>query len=173
MKETVNVSIASQAFTLDDDAWQLLKEYLRAIRERIDPGDTETVADIEARIADIFCESLSSHMMVVSAALVRNVMAQIGNPEIFGEPRTADGKADDGAAWEGRTQNGQLRRSRESRLLAGVCGGLADYFGLDATVMRLIMLLLITVGGLSVWVYVILWLLIPEEPVNFQYNERR
>ena len=53
-----------------------------------------------------------------------------------------------------------------SEALAGICGGLAAFFNLDATVLRLVTLLLILFGGLSIWVYIILWIVIPEEPLR-------
>jgi phage shock protein PspC (stress-responsive transcriptional regulator) len=56
-----------------------------------------------------------------------------------------------------------LRRSHNNRSIAGVCGGLADYLGVDATPLRIVTLLLILFGGMSLWVYIIMWLLIPEE----------
>ena len=60
--------------------------------------------------------------------------------------------------------NRHLYRSREECIIAGVCGGLADYFGLDVSKLRVAMLLLILFGGLSVWVYIILWLVVPQNP---------
>ena len=57
----------------------------------------------------------------------------------------------------------QLRRSRTNRSIAGVCGGIAEYLGIDTTILRIAMLFLILFGGMSLWVYIILWLLIPEE----------
>ena len=67
MKETVNVSIASQPFTLDQDAYQLLAGYLDDIKARLDGGrDDETYTDIEARIAEIFREKRPSPMMVIT-----------------------------------------------------------------------------------------------------------
>lgn len=178
MKETVNVSIASQAFILDEDAWLLVKEYLGSIRDRIDPDDTETLADIEARIADLFRERLTSPMMVVSSAMARRVMEQIGSPEVFGEPRTpheeGDSSYSSSASFEAAGQWGRpLRRSRTDRVLAGVCGGIAQYFDCDAALIRLITLMLVILGGLSFWVYVILWIVIPEEQKKFHYHERR
>jgi len=47
-----------------------------------------------------------------------------------------------------------------------VCGGLAAYFDSDPTLIRLLMLLLILFGGLSIWAYIILWIVIPEEPAR-------
>ena len=167
MKETVNVSIASQAFTLDVDAWQMLSSYLDNIRDRLEPDDAEAVVDIESRIADIFSESLSSPIMVVTASLVRRVMEQIGSPEIFGAPhRGTDGG--EGCAAESATDvsSAPLRRSRDERVLAGVCGGIAVRFGWDPAVVRLVTALLMIFMGLSVWVYVIMWLVIPAESKN-------
>lgn len=61
------------------------------------------------------------------------------------------------------TCNQRLYRSRRG-VLAGVCGGLADYFGLDRGLLRLAALVLFLFGGLSLWAYIILWLLVPLEP---------
>lgn len=60
--------------------------------------------------------------------------------------------------------NRHLYRSREERIIAGICGGLADFFGLNVSRVRLILLLLILFAGLSVWVYIVLWLVVPLEP---------
>lgn len=61
--------------------------------------------------------------------------------------------------------NRPLRRSRSDRMLAGVCGGLATYFGIDATLLRVIYVIgsAISVAFPGIIVYVVLWLLIPEE----------
>ncbi len=60
--------------------------------------------------------------------------------------------------------NRHLYRSRQERIIAGVCGGLADYFGLDVSKLRIALLILILIGGLSIWVYIILWLVVPQNP---------
>lgn len=49
-------------------------------------------------------------------------------------------------------------------IIAGVCGGLAEFFGLDASLIRIATLVLILFGGLSLWVYIILWLIVPKAP---------
>ncbi|OUN79221.1 stress-responsive transcriptional regulator [Alistipes sp. An116] len=61
-------------------------------------------------------------------------------------------------------QKRHLYRSRNERIIAGICGGLADYFGLKVFNVRLALLLLILFAGLSLWVYIILWLIVPLEP---------
>ena len=61
--------------------------------------------------------------------------------------------------------NRPLRRSRSDRMLAGVCGGLAGYFGIDATLLRVIYVVgsAISVAFPGIIVYLVLWVLIPEE----------
>jgi phage shock protein PspC (stress-responsive transcriptional regulator) len=58
-----------------------------------------------------------------------------------------------------------LRRSRRDRMIAGVVGGLADYFGLDAGLLRVIYVLvsIFSAAFPGVLVYIILWLLVPQE----------
>jgi phage shock protein C len=59
----------------------------------------------------------------------------------------------------------KLRRSRSNRMIAGVCGGLAEFFGLSSFWFRLLFLILLLPGGLPGLVpYLLLWLIIPLEP---------
>lgn len=60
----------------------------------------------------------------------------------------------------------QLRRSRTSRMVAGVCGGIAEYFGVDANLVRLAIVVLCFFGGTGALIYVIGWLLIPESDAD-------
>jgi phage shock protein C len=59
----------------------------------------------------------------------------------------------------------KLYRSRKQRIVAGVCGGIAEYFNVDATIIRLILVILLLPGGLpGVVPYVIMWVIVPEAP---------
>lgn len=57
----------------------------------------------------------------------------------------------------------RLTRSTNDRFIAGVCSGLARYLGIDPILVRLAFLLLIPASGLGLLIYIILWLLMPEE----------
>ena len=169
MKQTVNVNIGSVAFILDEDAYRVLGSYFDDIRRRLPADDAETMGDIEVRVAEIFSEKVASPMRVITLDMVRAAMAQMGSPADFGEPRGAEWSQDADAADAGNTFDEpaaprKLYRSRTDRSIAGICGGLADYFDSDPTMIRLLMLLLILFGGLSLWVYIILWLIVPKAP---------
>jgi phage shock protein PspC (stress-responsive transcriptional regulator) len=57
-----------------------------------------------------------------------------------------------------------LRRSRTDRVIAGVCGGLEEFFGLDALWFRLAFLIALLPGGVpGILVYLIMWMVVPEE----------
>lgn len=58
----------------------------------------------------------------------------------------------------------RLYRSRTERMIAGVCGGLADYFDIDPTLVRLAFVLLVFAGSAGFWLYVVMALVVPEEP---------
>jgi len=60
----------------------------------------------------------------------------------------------------------RLWRSRKNRKIAGVCGGLADYFKIDATWIRLIFVVLFLAGGAAFIAYLVMWLIIPLEPIK-------
>jgi phage shock protein C len=57
----------------------------------------------------------------------------------------------------------RLYRSKSDRMLAGVCGGLGSYLGIDPTFIRILFFVLAFGGGAGFWIYVLLWVLIPEE----------
>ncbi len=60
--------------------------------------------------------------------------------------------------------SGKLYRSQTNRMLGGVCGGLADYTGLDATVIRVIFVILAVFGGAGLLVYLAMWIIVPTAP---------
>ena len=158
MKETINVNIAGQAFTMDMDAYSALTSYLDDISRRLPDGDTETMTDIEARIAELFREKVPSPMMVITYGVVRTTMNQIGSPENFGHASRP---------LNNHTENepkNRLYRSRKDRSIAGVCAGVAKYFGLEASLVRIAAILCIFAAGATLWIYLILWAVIPYEP---------
>ncbi|RUR14874.1 PspC domain-containing protein [Legionella septentrionalis] len=59
----------------------------------------------------------------------------------------------------------KLYRSRKDKMIAGVCGGLAEYFNMDPTLMRLIFIVFLLLGGCAFLVYIIMWLVVPKEPM--------
>ena len=59
----------------------------------------------------------------------------------------------------------RLYRSRDDKVIAGVCGGLGDFFTIDPVWIRVIFLVLLVASGISLLVYLIMWLIVPNSPV--------
>ena len=67
--------------------------------------------------------------------------------------------------WYTGVMTKRLYRSIKDRKIAGVCGGLAEYFTIDPVIIRVIAVLLLLPGGLPGLVpYIILWIIVPEAP---------
>ncbi len=60
-----------------------------------------------------------------------------------------------------------LTRPREGRVIAGVCAGLAQRFGWSVFLVRLLFVLSVVIPGSQVLVYIILWILMPNQPTNY------
>jgi phage shock protein C len=60
----------------------------------------------------------------------------------------------------------KLHRSRQERMIAGICGGLAEYFNTDPTWIRLLFILLFFLGGSALFLYIILWIIVPLSPMT-------
>ncbi len=67
----------------------------------------------------------------------------------------------------------RLYRSRKERILGGVCGGIAEYFGIDPAIVRIIAVLLVLVGGGAILAYIVAWIIIPGEPREEESTEDR
>ena len=63
--------------------------------------------------------------------------------------------------------NTQFTRSRDDKMIAGVCGGIARYFNVDTTIVRLLFVLAVFLGGASPLIYLVLWLVMPEQKATY------
>jgi phage shock protein C len=57
-----------------------------------------------------------------------------------------------------------LQRSRTEKMIGGVCGGLAEYFDVDPTIVRVLWVAITLLGGAGILAYLILWVIVPQQP---------
>jgi phage shock protein C len=62
----------------------------------------------------------------------------------------------------------KLYRSRRDRMFAGVCGGLSERYGFDSSWVRLFFIIFFFGGGSALLVYLIMWMIVPNEPIVFR-----
>ena len=96
MNETRTINLNGLVYHIDTDAYQTLKDYLQDIEMRLPANDRqEVMADIEARIAELFQKALfAKNTQVVTIEMVRSIQSQIGAPTEFGENRRPKVKVD-------------------------------------------------------------------------------
>ena len=162
MKKTIDINLGGSPFTVDEDAYALLKNYLDDVASRLPDGDAEVINDVEARIAELLQNHLSIRSQVVDTERVKNVIAVMGRPEEFGEKKHIDEMKENL-----RTDKGprRLYRNLNDRVLGGVCSGLAAYFNVDTTLIRVILIILL-LSGVGLLAYIILWIVTPKAYLN-------
>ena len=170
MKQTFNVNVGGRAYNIDHDAYALLDKYLDDIASRLQASDVDSMEDIESRIADIFDERISSTMQVVTIEMVRRAMAVIGRPEAFGGQKRGFSYQETSSSSSSYPHEPKRLYRSNNKVIGGVCGGLADFLNIDPNVVRLLAVLMMFFGGLSLWVYIIMWIVLPKSPDYVKYN---
>lgn len=171
MKKTITINLNANIFHIDEDAYELLKSYLRSIESHFSNSDErkEIMADIEARLAELFRAGSSNPNVVITLADVEKVIGILGQPEeIAGEENASSEKEQ-----YQYTRQRRLYRDIDNRIFGGVCSGLAAFFDVDITLMRVIAILLIFFGGGGLIVYIILWIFVPAAVTTAQKLEMR
>jgi phage shock protein PspC (stress-responsive transcriptional regulator) len=165
MNKTVTININGILFHIEEDAYENLGRYLASIRSYFSAteGGTDIMSDIEARIAELLQERLGANKQVLVMDDVEYVKTIMGDPREFGEGQPAgkeESQADQNTPYEKIRK--RLFRNPDEKAVGGVCSGLAAYFDIDTVWVRLVMFLLIFFGGISLWLYIIMWIIIPE-----------
>ena len=180
----MNASIGGAGFLLDEDAFLRLQAYLQAFRERLAAGSGQVgyqagavMDDLEARIAELFRSEVGVSGRVVDLELTNKVIAQLGMPDGGSFTDGAGSAKQEGKGprpfWEKGELPRKLYRDPCDRMIAGVCSGLAQYFGLDTALIRVIMLVLLVTGTAGFWIYIILWIIAPKAETAAQQCEMR
>ncbi|MGB6151979.1 MAG: PspC domain-containing protein [Pricia sp.] len=166
MNKTVNINLANRLFHIDEGAYLKMQRYLESVKRSFanTTGSDEILADIEARIAELFYEKLENERQVITQKEVDAVITIMGQPEdyIVDEDIFEDEPQATQPSAEPRRPK-KLYRDTDQKYVAGVSSGLAHYFKIDPLWVRLLWIVLtIGSGGSFILVYGLLWLLIPE-----------
>jgi phage shock protein PspC (stress-responsive transcriptional regulator) len=177
MNKVITINLGGTAYQLEEAGFDALREYLAAAADRLggNPDRDEIMADIELAIGEKFRSRLGNYKNVVTATEVEAVLAEMGpvqddsGPEATNDAASAAqssagaSSATDAATDTGtRTAPKRLYCIHEGAILGGVCNGIAAYFNIDPTFVRLAFVLLTLFWGAGVVVYFILMLVVPD-----------
>jgi phage shock protein PspC (stress-responsive transcriptional regulator) len=188
MKKNISINISGIIFHIEEDGYEHLRKYLDSINKYFASFEdsSEILADIESRVAEIFLSKLNEGKQVITAEDVNTLIATMGSVSDFKaaeEQEFASGqsketnaqnneaKQDSSSASGSRSQPRpqQLQRDQKRKIIGGVCSGLGIYFNVDPLWIRLLFALLAFAYGVTILVYVIMWIVVPgsyelEEP---------
>ncbi|UBZ06082.1 PspC domain-containing protein [Salegentibacter mishustinae] len=164
MNKTVNINLAGIFFHIDEDAYAKLQHYLDAIKRSFTntQGKDEIIADIEARIAELFNEKKKEDRQVIGIKEVEEVIAIMGQPEDY---MVDEEIFEDEPVYTKTTKSSgkQLFRDTEHSYVGGVSSGLGHYLSIDFIWVRLLWILLtIFSSGAFILIYIALWIFVPE-----------
>jgi phage shock protein PspC (stress-responsive transcriptional regulator) len=192
MKKNISINISGIIFHIEEDGYENLRKYLDSINRYFSSFEdsSEILADIESRIAEIFLSKLNEGKQVITAEDVHSLIATMGSvsdfkaaeEQEFGnqtentQSATAKTSSEEtkqntssAASASYATDSKRLLRDQKRKILGGVCSGLANYFRIDAVWIRLLFALLTFAYGITLVIYLVMWIIVPgsyelEEP---------
>lgn len=156
MTKTTQINLSNLAFNIEQDGYVKLKKYLESIEAHFasSPDQQEILADVENSLADKFCQKITTSKTVITTQEVQEAIDKLGQIEDF--------DFDEQAETTPSNTKKLLFRDLDGGLVAGVCSGLAHYFGLNVWLIRLITLILIISPLNAILIYLALWLVVPK-----------
>ena len=181
MNKTVTANISGVVFHIEADAYEKLHQYLNTIKNyfRDSDGTDEIMADIEARIAELFKEKLGTGRDVITMEHVQQVIEIMGEPEAYmdeesdEEYNSGHGSYRNERAQQTSFSSRKLYRDEDDNVIGGVCSGLGYYFGIDRIWLRIGFLVAVFGFGTGFLLYLILWAIIPKAKTTSEKLEMK
>jgi phage shock protein PspC (stress-responsive transcriptional regulator) len=172
MQRIIQINIAGRILPIEEDAYVILKEYITSLQRQFTGDDgKEIIEDIENRIAELFSIRLQGGAPAIDRPDVQKVIDTLGAASDL-----HDGHAStNSSSSQGSRQytynpgpqsgpypytNDRVLRDPYDKIIGGVCSGIAHYFDIDPTIVRLFMVVLL-LCGVGFVAYIIAWAVIP------------
>lgn len=176
MKRVITASLNRNAFQFEEDAYARLEGWLADASARLqgDPDRAEILADLEQSVADKCTRRLPTGRAVITLDELVPALQEIGHVEAVESASSATTVAAGASAEHGATAGGAapsasiaLQQISQGAWISGVCLGLARSASIDATLVRVIaLLLLFMTGGGLILLYGVLMLIMPFAPID-------
>ncbi|MDG1918174.1 MAG: PspC domain-containing protein [Schleiferiaceae bacterium] len=170
MNKTININLAGIIFHLDEVAFEKFKNYLSNVKTALGKEESgeEIIADIEARIAEIFNLRMKENSsQVVELSDIEFIIETLGQPEAFVD------ESENEEPMSSSKKTRRFFRNPDEKLIGGVCSGIGAYFDIDPVWIRVLFLVLLFFTGIGFITYVILWAAIPEAKTTAQKLQMR
>ncbi len=172
MKKIIQINLSGRAISIEEPAYEKLQQYIQQLRQHFasEESKEEILNDIEGRISELLQEKLQRGLDAITETELEEVIVSIGRPEDFSEVTDSNESA---GYTQATSQQKRLYRDTDDKILGGVCSGIASYFGIDPTIVRLLFAI-ITFGGFGTGflIYIALWILLPKQSLRGQSARR-
>ena len=189
MRRVITASLNGNAYQIEDDAYAVLAAYLEDAARALanDPDKAEIIADVEQAIADKCARYLSPHKSVIARAEIDQILTEMG-PVDAGSPSAGPSVADAASAAPGAQAKSaaggagpdpagtarRLYQISDGALISGVCNGLAAYFAIDVTLVRVLFVALVFLtGGMAIVAYLVLMFVVPYAKTSEEHAAAR
>ena len=167
MKKTVSVNIKGMNFLIEEDAYELLQDYMNRLSHglRNEKDSKDIIEDIEMRIAELCTSRLNDKKQVIEIEDIQLILDTLGDPSQYlddEDSTTQEFKESANQKTYQQDRERHLFRDLENASIAGVCAGIANYFNIDVIIIRAIFLIMFFFGGFGFPLYIILWIVVPK-----------
>jgi len=173
MIKTININLSGIVFNINEDAYDILNNYLTSIRSKFKntEGGDEIIADIESRIAEIFTENMGETRQVIELKDVENIINKLGKPEEYDVLEEEEENYSSNEYY--RSKNKKFFRDPDDKILGGVSSGIAAYVNVETVWIRLLWIILFFGYGFGFLFYLILWIIIPQAKTTAEKLEMK
>ena len=175
MKKVININFQGRILPIEEEAFEILKQYIETLRVYFtnEEGRDEIINDIECRVAELCEDKLKKGAVCITEVDIDSIISSIGRPADF---EAQDGFESNATSANynfsaennshnnfGSTRPKRLYRDEQNKVLGGVCSGIANYFGIEPLLVRILWIFLI---GVNILGYLILWIAVPSSSVK-------
>ena len=174
MKKVININLSGRVIPIEETAFEKLKTYIESLRHHFkdEEGRDEIINDIENRIAELLEQDIKKGSACITDQKIEDTIHLMGRVEDFVEMDAAEntpppsGQSTQEKTSGTETARGSLFRNSNDKIIAGVCSGVAHALRIDPVVVRVLFALFLLGGGSGLFIYVILWVVMPEKVLS-------
>ena len=187
MNKVININFQGRILPIEEIAYETLKQYIESLRVYFanEEGRDEIINDIECRIAELCEERLKKGTVCIAVGDIDLIIASIGRPADFeaqdgfeatsSQSQQSTNQHNDQNNYQNTSGSNysnfdssnnrpkRLYRDEQNKVLGGVCSGIANYFGIEPLVVRILWFFLI---GVNILGYLILWIAVPSTSIK-------
>ncbi len=187
MKKVININFQGRVIPIEESAHEILKQYTESLSNFFanEDGKEEIINDIEGRIAELFAETLKKGSTCICDDDVNKIINSIGRPEDFEideaqvHEQLGNNASQKNAGYQQQAKSSyeekertRLYRDENDKILGGVCGGLAHYLRVDASIIRILFVILTLGAGTGFLIYLLMWVILPSRSLQTNLTKR-